>query len=193
MKNSFVWTAVFLAATYWLWKGAPTGWVALVVAIVALKAAALAALSGYPKSPENINTLLMGVSVRAILALVFVYHGLPKVLNPGATSDMLMFAVGLVEVGGGLMMAMGPKKLRMLAALGLMVIMLVAIIQKHMGNGFHFMQGGFEFQLVLLTLAYMTYLLSGGWWPGRECAVRMLWPEKAAAPAEGGMDAPGEG
>ena len=197
MKNPFLWTAVFLGATWWLLKGELTGWLALIVAIVALKSVAIAALCGYPKRPDNPWPLFLGISVRAILALVFVYHGLPKVLaggvNPMGMPAWLLLMVGVVEVGGGIMMAMGPKKLRMLSALGMVVIMVVAIIQNHMASGFSFMAGGFEFQLVLLTLAYLTYLLSDGWCPTKEMALNLWWPKAKEAPAEGGWDAGAEG
>ncbi|MCH7493914.1 DoxX family membrane protein [bacterium] len=107
------------------------------------------------------------------LSLVFVYHGWPKIasMGQGAMAGIppgVWLFVGLVETLGGVLMIVGPKALRMVAALALMAVMATAILTVHMGAGFNALApgaGGFEFQLILLLLAHGVYIRAGGWSP----------------------------
>ncbi len=57
------------------------------------------------------------------------------------------FLAGLVEIGGGLLLAVGL--LTPLAAASVASVMLVAAMAAHVKNGFFAMKGGFEYNLVL--------------------------------------------
>src|SRR5919202_1851132 len=64
---------------------------------------------------------------------------------------LMALGLGLTEFGGGGLFALGL--LTPLAALGIAVVMLNAIALVHFKNGFWAGKGGYEFNLVLLTVA----------------------------------------
>jgi len=64
---------------------------------------------------------------------------------------LMALALGLTEFGGGTLFALGL--LTPLAALGIVVVMLNAVALVHFKNGFWAGKGGYEFNLVLLTVA----------------------------------------
>jgi putative oxidoreductase len=64
---------------------------------------------------------------------------------------LMALALGLTEFGGGTLFALGF--LTPLAALGIVVVMLNAVALVHFKNGFWAGKGGYEFNLVLLTVA----------------------------------------
>src|ERR687887_1315062 len=64
---------------------------------------------------------------------------------------LMAFGLGLTEFGGGALFALGF--LTPLAALGIAVVMLNAIALVHFKNSFWAGKGGYEFNLVLLTVA----------------------------------------
>jgi putative oxidoreductase len=64
---------------------------------------------------------------------------------------LMALALGLTEFGGGGLFALGF--VTPLAALGIVVVMLNAIALVHFKNGFWAGKGGYEFNLVLLTVA----------------------------------------
>jgi putative oxidoreductase len=64
---------------------------------------------------------------------------------------LMALALGLTEFGGGMLFALGF--LTPLAALGIVVVMLNAVALVHFKNGFWAGKGGYEFNLVLLTVA----------------------------------------
>jgi len=64
---------------------------------------------------------------------------------------LMALALGLTESGGGTLFALGF--LTPLAALGIVVVMLNAVALVHFKNGFWAGKGGYEFNLVLLTVA----------------------------------------
>jgi putative oxidoreductase len=110
--------------------------------------------------------------LRLALAAVLLYHGLPKLVNFGATvaafdgmglpAPPLTAALALLaEVGGGLLILLGVA----VDIAGLLVIidMLGAIILVHWANGFDFTKGGWEHPFTVLAMA-LTLALAG---PGR--------------------------
>jgi len=64
---------------------------------------------------------------------------------------LMALALGLTEFGGGTLFALGL--LTPLAALGIVVVMLNAVALVHFKNGFWAGKGGYEFNLVLLSVA----------------------------------------
>lgn len=103
--------------------------------------------------------------LRISLASVFLYHGLGKVGDISGFADMadlnffVALLVTLMEIGGGLLVLAGGfpgfGKDWMTRCAGLLLIppMLGAIFMVHLENGWDFMNGGMEFQFVLLMLA----------------------------------------
>jgi putative oxidoreductase len=110
--------------------------------------------------------------LRLALAAVLLYHGVPKLMNFGATvaafqgmglpapSLTAAFAL-LAEVVGGLLILLGV----MVDLAGLLVVidMLGAIVLVHWPNGFDFTKGGWEHPFSVLAMA-LTLALAG---PGR--------------------------
>jgi putative oxidoreductase len=107
--------------------------------------------------------------VRVAVALVFIYHGFAKVMNPGQMIDgflvgmlgipsALAYLVAYIELLGGIAMLFGffVEYIAPLFA----IIMIVAIYLVHFKNGFNSMNGGYEFQFVLL-LASIGLSLAG--------------------------------
>ena len=108
------------------------------------------------------------LALRLVVGLTFGAHGAQKLFGsfggsgPQGTARSFgslgfrlplatAIAAGLCEFGGGGLFAAGfvtPA-----AALALVVVMLVAIATVHWRNGFFVGAGGFEFNLVLLTVA----------------------------------------
>ena len=119
---------------------------------------------------SNRSLSMLEILSRGVLAIVFVKHGIGKVLSGPGSSDSqeIMFLVGLIEVGGALTMLIGPRGLRMLGSLGLSAIMLGAIFRVHFEAGYS-MGSGWEYQFLLLVLCWQLYVQAGGW-----CLVKRL-------------------
>jgi putative oxidoreductase len=110
--------------------------------------------------------------LRLALAAVLLYHGIPKLMNFGATVAGFQgmgvpappvtaaFAL-LAEVGGGLLILLGVAV--DLAGLLVVIDMLGAIYLVHWANGFDFSKGGWEHPFTVLVMA-LTLALAG---PGR--------------------------
>jgi len=130
--------------------------------------------------------------VRLALGVVFVAHGSQKVFGwvggPGLKATIQMFqqymkvppaatvTAALIELLGGLAMLLGL--LARPAALGLIVVMLVAIVKVHGRHGFFINFSGtpgkghgFEFNFVLIAMA-LSILLGGA---GAFSIDRVLW------------------
>jgi putative oxidoreductase len=110
--------------------------------------------------------------LRVVLGIVMLVHGVPKLLHFGGIAQgfagmgipaptlAAAFAT-IAEAGGGLLMLLGIAT--DLAGLLFAIDMLGAIIFVHFSKGFSAGKGGWEFPLVLLTMA-LTVALAG---PGR--------------------------
>ncbi len=98
--------------------------------------------------------------VRLSLAATFIYHGLGKWPPTGFAEALglplaIAWAVMIAEVLAGLFLmigAFGKDVLTRLAGLIVIVIMIGAIALVHAANGFSVSNGGFEFQLLMLTV-----------------------------------------
>jgi putative oxidoreductase len=112
------------------------------------------------------------VLLRLALAAVLLYHGLPKLMNFGATvtafqgmglpAPSLTAGFALVsEVVGGLLILLGVAV--DLAGILVVIDMLGAIFLVHLANGFDFTKGGWEHPFTVLVMA-LAVALSG---PGR--------------------------
>jgi putative oxidoreductase len=119
--------------------------------------------------PYNHDVALL--ILRLALAGVLLYHGLPKVMNFGATvggfqsmhlpapSLTAGFAV-LAEVVGGLLILLGVAV--DLAAILVIIDMLGAIVFVHGPNGFDFTKGGWEHPFTVLVMALVLALAGPG-------------------------------
>ncbi len=112
--------------------------------------------------------------LRVSLAGVFLYHGVVKVMDLGAFSQMMGLSTGvavlvaLAEIAGGVGIIVGAftnDLITRLAGLAIAPVMLGAIVRVHWGR-WNFMPadgfpaGGMEFQVVLLLIA-LFFLVMG--------------------------------
>jgi putative oxidoreductase len=97
--------------------------------------------------------------VRVAVALVFIYHGWGKISNSEAMIDgflvgmlgipsILAYFVAYIEFFGGIALLFGMF-VEYIAPI-FAIIMVFAIYLVHFSKGFNNMNGGYEFQLVLL-------------------------------------------
>ena len=97
--------------------------------------------------------------LRLSLAATFIYHGWGKFPVDGFSQAMgmpvpMVWAVALAELAGGAALivgAFGKDILTRLGGLIVIVIMIGAIAMVHAKNGFNVMNGGMEFQLLMLA------------------------------------------
>lgn len=105
-------------------------------------------------------------ALRLSLAATFIYHGWSKIPVEGPMLGMpaaVVWLVALAEVAAGVLLiagAFGKAMLTRLAALIVIVIMIAAIVMVHAKNGFNVMNGGMEFQLLMLATGL--YFLARG-------------------------------
>ena len=101
-----------------------------------------------------------GVFLRLGLGIIFTYHGFGKVFGAGTSMgtawnpNLPVVVQALVSWGeflGGLAILSGF--LTELAAAGIIIIMLGAIITVHAKNGFGMQGGGFEYNFALIAMA----------------------------------------
>ena len=100
--------------------------------------------------------------LRLSLAATFLYHGATKLPVEGPMMGMpaaMVWMLAIAEVAAGVMLiagAFGREMLTRIGALIVMVVMVGAIALVHAKNGFNVMDGGMEFQvLMLLTGLYL--------------------------------------
>ncbi len=117
---------------------------------------------------ENLALLIL----RVMLAVTFLYHGVPKLFGGiSRFSEMLggmgLFApeffawvVAIVEAGGGLLLLFGLWV--RLVSIPLVVNMLAAIYLVHFKNGFDFGKGGYEANLWVIAMLLALVLQGPG-------------------------------
>ncbi len=95
--------------------------------------------------------------LRSSLAATFIFHGVGKFPIEGPMMGMpvaVVWLLALGEVAAGIMLiagAFGRDMLTRLGALIVIVVMVGAIAMVHAKNGFNVMNGGMEFQLLMLV------------------------------------------
>ncbi len=95
--------------------------------------------------------------LRLSLAATFLYHGAGKFPIEGPMMGMPVAAVwvlALAEIAAGVCLiagAFGKEILTRIGALIVIVVMIGAIAMVHAKNGFSVMNGGMEFQLLMLV------------------------------------------
>ena len=93
------------------------------------------------------------------LGVVFLYHGLDKVNNPRGFASafklplIVAFTVIAAEILAGLALLLGDQEWKTYGAMTTVPILIGAIALVHWKNGFSVMNGGWEYQFVLLTIA----------------------------------------
>jgi putative oxidoreductase len=119
--------------------------------------------------PLNLDVALL--VLRLALAAVLLYHGVPKLMNFGATVAAFQsmnipaptltagFAL-LSEVIGGLLILLGVAV--DIAGLLVIVDMVGAIATVHWANGFDFTKGGWEHPFTVLAMALALALAGPG-------------------------------
>jgi putative oxidoreductase len=125
--------------------------------------------------PVNLDLALL--ILRLVLAAVLLYHGLPKLMNFGATAGAFQsmnlpaptltagFAL-IAEVVGGILILLGLAI--DIAAILVVIDMLGAIALVHWAKGFDFTKGGWEHPFTVLGIA-LALALAG---PGRHTIKR---------------------
>ena len=119
--------------------------------------------------PLNLDLALL--LLRLALGAILLFHGLPKIMNYGATVGAFqsmqipaptlaaIFAV-IAEVIGGILILLGIAV--DLAGLLVAIDMLGAIFLVHWSNGFDFTKGGWEHPFSVLVMALVVALAGPG-------------------------------
>ena len=95
--------------------------------------------------------------LRLSLAATFLYHGGTKLPVEGPMMGMpaaMVWMLALAELAAGVMLiagAFGKEILTRVGALIVIVVMVCAIGMVHAKNGFNVMNGGMEFQILMLV------------------------------------------
>ena len=97
-------------------------------------------------------------AVRLSLAATFIYHGILKLPVPAAgamgMSAAMVWAIALAEIIAGVALvggSFGKEALTRLGGLLVIIIMIGAIGMVHFKNGWNVMNGGMEFQVLMLA------------------------------------------
>ena len=119
------------------------------------------------------------LAIRVVVGLLFVGHGAQKLFGwfggqgPAGTGAFfeslglrpgrqIALAAGAAEIAGGILFAAGL--VTPLGAALISAVMLVAIWTVHRSNGLWITDGGFEYNLVLLALAFGVSGIGAGAW-----------------------------
>lgn len=95
--------------------------------------------------------------LRLSLAATFIYHGVTKFPVEGPMMGMpvaVIYLLAIAEIAAGVFLivgAFGKDVLTRLGALIVIVVMIGAIALVHAKNGFNVMNGGAEFQILMLV------------------------------------------
>ena len=95
--------------------------------------------------------------LRLSLAATFLYHGLDKLPVEGPMMGMpapMIWMLAFAELAAGIMLiagAFGKEMLTRVGALIVIVVMVGAIALVHAKSGFNVMNGGMEFQILMLV------------------------------------------
>lgn len=117
--------------------------------------------------------------IRVVVGLLFVGHGTQKLFGwfgghglkgtAGFMESLGMrpakqhaLAAGAAEAGGGVLLALGL--VTPLAAAALIAVMVVAIATVHAKNGVWLTENGYEYNLVLATVAFAVTAIGAGNW-----------------------------
>ncbi len=104
--------------------------------------------------------------LRLSLAATFIYHGATKLPVEGPMMGMpaaMVWMLAIAELAAGVLLiagAFGKDILTRVGALIVIVVMVGAIAMVHAKNGFNVMNGGMEFQILMLVTAL--YLAAKG-------------------------------
>mgnify|MGYP000266678739 CR=1 FL=1 len=107
--------------------------------------------------------------VRLSFAATFLYHGLPKLLDPAMFAAMMsmptiaIVMIAILEVGGALLVlygGFGPDWATRIGGIATVPVMLGAIFMVHISNGWDFTKGGVEFNALLLAVG-ITFFVRG--------------------------------
>lgn len=117
--------------------------------------------------------------LRVLVGLLFVGHGAQKLFGvvggagPAGTAQFFekaglrpgrlhAYAAGCAELGGGLLLALGL--LTPLGSAALIAVMTAAILSVHLGKGLWNTGGGYEYNLVLVAVAFVLAAAGPGSW-----------------------------
>lgn len=95
--------------------------------------------------------------LRLSLAATFIYHGATKLPVEGPMMGMpaaMVWMLAIAELAAGALLiagAFGKEMLTRVGALIVIVVMIGAIALVHAKNGFNVMNGGMEFQILMLV------------------------------------------
>ena len=104
--------------------------------------------------------------LRLSLAATFIYHGVTKFPIEGPMMGMpvpVVWLLALGEIAAGVLLiagAFGKELLTRLGAYIVIIVMIGAIVLVHAKNGFNVMNGGMEFQILMLVTG--VYLAAKG-------------------------------
>lgn len=132
-----------------------------------------------PLENQEIAMNLALFALRLIVGLLFVGHGAQKLFGSfggagieGTTATfekvglrparVHAIAAGCAELGGGLLLVLGL--LSPLAAAALIAVMTTAVITVHASNGLWNTERGFEYNLVLVAVAFTVAAADSGAW-----------------------------
>lgn len=113
-------------------------------------------LCGVPENNKNLDTALL--ILRVVVAIAFIFHGWSKVSAMDGAIQMfasmgvgplLTYVASYVEFLGGVALLLGI--MTRLAGGLLAIFMIVAIYLVHLSKGYSMMNGGYEYQLLLLA------------------------------------------
>lgn len=125
------------------------------------------ACGNYEGTSSNMDNALL--VLRIVLGVAFIYHGWSKVSGMEGTIQMfssmgvgmwLTYIASYVEFLGGIALLLGMAT-RLTTAL-LTVFMLAAIYLVHLSKGYSMMNGGYEYQLLIIAGLIVLWLVGPG-------------------------------